>query len=140
MALTKPANNHQTDYLIEVLLFQVRNSVQIQKAGAEIGRKLLELNPPEKLAIATNSFSGSLKALEDQLRYLSEQRDMILTIGGTGIGPEDFVPEATLEVCERLLPGIPEMMRIHSATHTSKAWLSRYQCGFLGQRIILNLP
>lgn len=131
-------NNH-TDYLVEVLLFQERSSVQIQRAATEISSKLLEGALPA-IQVSTSSFRGDQKTLEECLIKLSRERDLIITIGGTGIGPEDFVPEATLKVCSRLLPGIPEAMRFHSAKHTSKAWLSRYQCGYIAHCLLLNLP
>ena len=66
--------------------------------------------------------------------------DLIVTTGGTGFSPRDVTPEATLAVCQRLTPGIPEAMRYASLQITPRAMLSRAQAGIRGQALILNLP
>ena len=66
--------------------------------------------------------------------------ELILTTGGTGFSPRDVTPEATLKVIERLVPGIPEYIRLKSSEITSNAVLSRAVCGLVGKSIILNLP
>ena len=65
---------------------------------------------------------------------------LILTTGGTGFSPRDITPEATIEVCERLTPGIPEVMRAHSSKYTNRAYLSRSQAGIRKRSLIINLP
>ncbi|MCL2563051.1 MAG: molybdopterin-binding protein [Oscillospiraceae bacterium] len=65
---------------------------------------------------------------------------LILTTGGTGFSPRDVTPEATVAVCDRLAPGIPEAMRAHSLTITPRAMLSRAAAGMCGQSLIVNLP
>lgn len=66
--------------------------------------------------------------------------DIIITTGGTGLGPRDVTPEATLEVVQRLVPGIPEAMRRESMVVTSKAMLSRALAGIREKTLIVNLP
>jgi molybdenum cofactor synthesis domain-containing protein len=66
--------------------------------------------------------------------------DLILTTGGTGFAPRDVTPEATLEVVERLTPGLAEAMRAHSLKKTSHAMLSRAVAGVRGKTLIVNLP
>jgi molybdopterin adenylyltransferase len=66
--------------------------------------------------------------------------DLILTTGGTGIGPRDFTPEATMEVCQKLLPGISELMREEGRKKTPRAVLSRAVAGVRGRVLIVNLP
>jgi molybdopterin adenylyltransferase len=66
--------------------------------------------------------------------------DVILTAGGTGLGPRDVTPEATIAVVERLIPGFPEQMRAEGAKKTPRAILSRAVAGIRGQTIIINLP
>ena len=68
------------------------------------------------------------------------QLDLILTTGGTGLGPRDVTPEATLAVIDRLVPGIPEVMRAKSLEKTSRAMLSRATSGVRGRSWIINLP
>lgn len=65
---------------------------------------------------------------------------LTLTTGGTGFSPRDVTPEATLAVCERLAPGIPEAMRAASMRITPHGCLSREVAGICGQTLIVNLP
>jgi molybdopterin adenylyltransferase len=66
--------------------------------------------------------------------------DLILTTGGTGVGPRDVTPEATTAVAERLIPGFAEQMRAEGLKKTPRAILSRGAAGIRGTTIILNLP
>lgn len=66
--------------------------------------------------------------------------DLILTTGGTGFSPRDRMPEATLAVADRLVPGIPEAMRAHSMSITPRGMLSRAASGICKQTLIINLP
>ena len=65
---------------------------------------------------------------------------LIVTTGGTGLSPRDVTPEATIKVCEKLAPGIPEAMRAASMQITPKACLSRAAAGIRGTSLIINLP
>ena len=65
---------------------------------------------------------------------------LVLTTGGTGFAPRDVTPEATLAVCEKLVPGIPEAMRAASLQITPRAMLSRAAAGIRGRSLIVNLP
>jgi molybdenum cofactor synthesis domain-containing protein len=66
--------------------------------------------------------------------------DVILTTGGTGIGPRDSTPEATQDIAERLIPGMAEEMRRKGLAHTPRAILSRGVAAIRGSTLILNLP
>jgi molybdenum cofactor synthesis domain-containing protein len=68
------------------------------------------------------------------------QCDLLFTTGGTGLGPRDVTPEATLDVIERAVPGIPEAMRAASLRQTPRAMLSRAVAGIRGRTLIVNLP
>ena len=65
---------------------------------------------------------------------------LILTTGGTGFSPRDITPEATINVVERLTPGLPEAMRAASMRLTPRGCLSRGAAGIRGRSLILNLP
>jgi molybdopterin adenylyltransferase len=66
--------------------------------------------------------------------------DVILTTGGTGLGPRDVTPEATLSVVERVAPGLAEVMRVETFKATPFAVLSRAVAGVRGRCLIVNLP
>ncbi len=66
--------------------------------------------------------------------------ELILTTGGTGFSPRDVMPEATQDIVERSVPGIPEAMRAYSMTITKRAMLSRAAAGIRKQTLIINLP
>jgi molybdopterin adenylyltransferase len=70
----------------------------------------------------------------------ADTTDVILTTGGTGLGPRDVTPEATEAVVERLIPGFPEQMRAAGLQKTRRAILSRATAGIRGTTIIINLP
>ena len=76
----------------------------------------------------------------DRLRLWSQKVDLILTTGGTGFGPRDVTPEATLEVLERQAPGLSEYMRAGTAEKTTLSYLSRAIGGTRGSCLIVNLP
>jgi len=65
---------------------------------------------------------------------------LLVTTGGTGFAPRDVTPEATVAVCQRMTPGIPEAMRYASMKVTNRAMLSRAQAGIRGGTLIINLP
>lgn len=66
--------------------------------------------------------------------------NLILTSGGTGFSLRDNTPEATLEVIERITPGIPEAIRYYGLTKTPKSMLSRGVAGIRGKTLIINMP
>jgi molybdopterin adenylyltransferase len=92
--------------------------------------------------------TSSLKCSDDpgqvrsHLRQLADSRrvDLILTTGGTGLGPRDNTPEATLDVAEKVIPGLSEEMRRKGAVQTPSAVLSRGVAVVRHFSLILNLP
>ena len=66
--------------------------------------------------------------------------DLVFTTGGTGLGPRDVTPEATASVCDRIVPGLGELMRAEGRKHTPNAMLSRGIAGLRGGTLIVNLP
>jgi molybdopterin adenylyltransferase len=78
---------------------------------------------------------ATLIALADDLRC-----PLILTTGGTGPAVRDVTPEATEAICDRLLPGFGELMRLKSLSEAPTAILSRQIAGTRGSSLIINLP
>lgn len=66
--------------------------------------------------------------------------DLIVTSGGTGFSKDDCTPEATLDILDRQIPGIPEAMRAYSMRFTKRAMLTRSVAGIRKNTIIVNLP
>lgn len=79
--------------------------------------------------------SGEMKRIADE-----NLAELILTSGGTGFSARDCMPEATLDVAERMVPGIPEAMRAYSMQFTKRAMLSRSAAGIRKGTLIVNLP
>ncbi len=94
--------------------------------GAEV--KYSEILPDEK------------EMIKAKLAGYSRKVDLILTTGGTGLSPRDVTPDATLEVIDRIIPGIAEWMRAEGMKKTPRSMLSRAVAGVKGQTLIINLP
>ena len=78
--------------------------------------------------------------MEALINAADEDVALIVTTGGTGFAPRDVTPEATVAVCQRMVPGIPEAMRAASMAITPRAMLSRAAAGIRRRSLILNLP
>lgn len=80
--------------------------------------------------------------ISEKLKQLADSGtlDVILTTGGTGLSPRDVTPEATVDVCDRIVPGLAEMMRERGRQATPRAALSRAVAGTRGNTLIVNLP
>lgn len=80
--------------------------------------------------------------IAETIRDLVDRRgiDLVITTGGTGVGPRDVTPEATRMVLEKDLPGFSEAMRMESYRVTPFALISRAVCGIRRQSIVVNLP
>jgi molybdopterin adenylyltransferase len=77
----------------------------------------------------------------NELKYFSDADiDIVFTTGGTGLGPRDVTPEATASVCERIIPGLGEIMRAEGLKKTKNAILSRGIAGICNRTIVINLP
>lgn len=101
---------------------------QLRAAGFTV--PAIEVVPDERDVIA------------DTLRRLVDEDGIavVAITGGTGFGPRDVTPEATLEVIDRAAPGLAEAMRAAGRQHTPMADLSRGVCGIRGRTLLLNLP
>lgn len=70
----------------------------------------------------------------------NNEADLILTTGGTGFAKRDVTPEATLEIVDKIVPGIPEAIRAYSMSITKRAMLSRAAAGIRKSTLIINMP
>jgi molybdenum cofactor biosynthesis protein B len=80
------------------------------------------------------------EAIAARLRELAPRCRLLVTTGGTGLGPRDVTPEATAAVLERDAPGIAELLRADGRRRTPMAALSRGRAGTVGSCLVVNLP
>ena len=92
--------------------------------------------------VATEILPDERERIAARLRHHADAggANLILTTGGTGLGPRDVTPEATRDVIEREAPGLAELMRAESVKITPLGALSRSVCGARGKTLIVNLP
>lgn len=106
-----------------------------QVAQDLIGRLSMKVDKHEIVPDDKEIIASKLKAWAD-----NEGLSLIVTSGGTGLGPRDVTPEATLSVIDNVVPGIPEAMRSETRKKTAEAILSRSVAGSRGKCLIVNLP
>lgn len=106
--------------------------------SGEILRELLQNSGAELLPHII--LSDNKTALEKKLRELSLNAHVIITTGGTGIGPRDVTPEATLNVIEKRLTGIEAALHLAGREKVPTSILSRAVAGARGKCLIVNLP
>lgn len=111
-----------------------------EDVSGQVVREILELNG--YAVVHQVILPDDRQQLADAMRKLCDEVgvDLILTTGGTGFSRRDITPEATLDVVERLVPGIPEAMRLNSLQITRRAMLSRAVAGIRKGTLIINLP
>ena len=90
--------------------------------------------------VATEIISDDQIPIQQAIVRLAGKARLIVTTGGTGIAKRDVTPEASRAVCDRLLEGVAEKMRLEGGKKTRFAALSRGICGVRGESVILNVP
>ncbi len=124
-----------------VILFTVSDrcsaGTQVDLSGPALGHLL---HTAGAAVIGVRTVSDDLPGLISALRDSATQSALIVTTGGTGLAPRDNTPEATLAVCDRLVPGLAELIRQDGLRDTPFAALGRGVCGVAGSCLILNLP
>lgn len=107
------------------------------KSGPVIAQVLADGLPDAEVSreIVSDNASQIESALSANL-----DMDAIITTGGTGIGPGDCTPDVTGRFCDRLIPGIAEMLRSESLSQTRQAALSRATAGVKGATLVINVP
>ena len=117
----------------------VARDERIDLSGPAVVQRCRELGWEVTSSLKCSDDPGQVRS---HLRQLADSRrvDLILTTGGTGLGPRDNTPEATLDVAEKVIPGLAEEMRRKGAEQTPTAVLSRGVAVARHLSIILNLP
>lgn len=128
---------------MRVSILTVSDSVSSGKSqdrsGPSVATRCQELGwEVVSMAVRADDRAGIASFLEETAD--SDSIDLILTTGGTGLGPRDVTPEATAAVVERTIPGFSERIRAVGAAKNPRAILSRGSAGIRGKTIIINLP
>ena len=117
----------------------VARGERIDLSGPAVVQRCRELGWEVTSSLKCSDDPGQVRS---HLRQLADSRrvDLILTTGGTGLGPRDNTPEATLDVAEKVIPGLAEEMRRKGVEQTPTAVLSRGVAVVRNVSLILNLP
>lgn len=128
----------------------MRAAIIIASTSAYKGYREDKCGPTIQRMLKQVSFETKfVKVLPDDRRILAEVMkkladnnlvDLIITAGGTGIKKDDFTPEATIDIVEKQLPGIPEAMRTYGMRFSKRTMLTREVAGIRRDTLILNLP
>ena len=126
---------------VGILTVPVRDDAAIQAVTQKLRQAL-----PRTVVMQESSAPSQRNWIEELLRRWcdEEELDLVITIGGTfpapGSSAAEIVPEATLSVIERLLPGLPEAMRAYAQEQSELAFLDRSVAGIRGRSCLFNLP
>lgn len=112
-------------------VYQDRSGVLLAEALCGLGAEL----------VASEVLPDEIEPLAARLRELADAGvGLVLTTGGTGLGPRDITPEALAQVATRRVPGLAELFRSESRHHTPLAWLSRADAALVGATLVIALP
>jgi molybdopterin adenylyltransferase len=128
---------------INAIVVTVSDACAEGKREDASGEELVQLLKEMGATIAERCvLSDDLLPLAEKLSECADRDDvnLIVTTGGTGFGPRDNTPEATLKVIEREASGLAEAMRLETLKKTPMAMISRGVCGIRSGALIVNLP
>jgi molybdenum cofactor synthesis domain-containing protein len=134
--------------MIRAAILTVSDSCALGKREDISGQAIEDMLPRDKFEICEKRIvPDDRDAIANELVYFSDEAgfDLVFTAGGTGLGPRDVTPEATISVCERIVPGLTEVMRAEGfrnkpAFGGPNAILSRGMAGIRKNTLVINLP
>lgn len=129
--------------MIKVAILTVSDSCSSQSREDVSGQTIREVLPSDKFEICDYKVvADEHQDIKEQLMHFADETevDIVFTTGGTGLGPRDVTPEATTEVCQKMVPGLAETMRLEGLKKTKNAILSRAVAGIRRNTLIINLP
>jgi molybdopterin adenylyltransferase len=125
---------------VKAAVLTVSDGVAEGTRDDESGSVLAALLGEEGYEVERRVVPDDRDAIAEAIAELAEDSAVVLTTGGTGLGPRDVTPEATGDVLDRVAPGIAEGLRSDSLAKTPHALLSRGLAGVRGQALVVNLP
>jgi molybdopterin adenylyltransferase len=125
---------------VRAAVLTVSDGVSAGEREDRSGDLLADLLAAEGYDVERRVVPDERDRIEAALEDLSRETALVLTTGGTGLGPRDVTPEATAGVLERLAPGIAEALRADSSAKTPHGLLSRGVAGVANAALVVNLP
>jgi molybdenum cofactor synthesis domain-containing protein len=125
---------------VRAAVLTISDGVAAGEREDESGELLAGLLTGEGLEVERRVVADEREAIADAIVELAEESSLVLTTGGTGLGPRDVTPEATAEVLERPAPGIAEAIRADAIAKTPHGLLSRGLAGVRDRTLVVNLP
>ena len=125
---------------MKAAVLTVSDGVSAGEREDKSGDLLVELLEGDGYEVERRVVPDDADTIAEALAELAEEASLVLSTGGTGLGPRDVTPEATREVIERDAPGISEALRADSIAKTPHGLLSRGVAGVRGSTLIVNLP
>jgi molybdopterin adenylyltransferase len=125
---------------MKAAVLTVSDGVSAGERDDASGDLLVELLGAEGYEVERRIAPDDREAIADAIVELAEDAVLVLTTGGTGLGPRDVTPEATAEVIDRPAPGIAEAIRADSIARTPHGLLSRGVAGVRDRTLVVNLP
>jgi molybdenum cofactor synthesis domain-containing protein len=125
---------------VKAAVLTVSDGVDMGTREDKSGDLLEELLSGEGYDVLRRVVPDERDAIAEAIEELAGEASLVLTTGGTGLGPRDVTPEATASVLERIAPGIAEAIRADSIAKTPHALLSRGIAGVRGTTLVVNLP
>ncbi|HYT51530.1 MAG TPA: MogA/MoaB family molybdenum cofactor biosynthesis protein [Gaiellaceae bacterium] len=125
---------------MKAAVLTVSDGVSAGERDDASGDLLVELLGAEGYEVERRVVPDDREAIADAIVELAEDAALVLTTGGTGLGPRDVTPEASAEVIDRPAPGIAEAIRADSIAKTPHGLLSRGIAGVRDRTLVVNLP
>ena len=125
---------------MKAAVLTVSDGVSAGERDDASGDLLVELLGAEGYEVERRVVPDDREAIADAIVELAEEAELVLTTGGTGLGPRDVTPEASVEVIDRPAPGIAEAIRADSIAKTPHGLLSRGIAGVRDRTLVVNLP
>jgi molybdopterin adenylyltransferase len=125
---------------VKAAVLTVSDGVAAGEREDKSGDLLAELLAAEGYELERRVVADDREAIADAIVELAEDSALVLTTGGTGLGPRDVTPEASAEVIDRPAPGIAEAIRADSIAKTPHGLLSRGIAGVRDRTLVVNLP
>jgi molybdenum cofactor synthesis domain-containing protein len=125
---------------VKAAVLTVSDGVDMGTRDDASGDLLEELLRGEGFEVVRRVVPDERAAIAEAIEELAGEARLVLSTGGTGVGPRDVTPEATSAVLERAAPGIAEAIRADSIAKTPHGLLSRGVAGVRGTTLVVNLP